>query len=155
LLTVISAIGGCVRPANKFARSFMPLCKTFMFCASRERLHVFEQPIRPNRISGFQKLRKQGSLPIIMDEGVVNAVELEEFIKLGMCDGVAIKLARCGGLTEARRQVELLFKYDLMFWGSGLADPDLSLAAMLALYGAYDLKYPAALNGAPFWRPAY
>jgi L-alanine-DL-glutamate epimerase-like enolase superfamily enzyme len=111
---------------------------------------VFEQPVRPNRISGFQKLKKQGALPIIMDEGIVSSVELEEFIKLGMCDGVAIKLARCGGLTEARRHIELLNKYDLMFLGSGLTDPDLSLAATLLLYGAHDLKYPAALNGPQF-----
>ena len=37
-----------------------------------------------------------------------------------------------------------------MFLGSGLTDPDLSLAASLVLYGAYDLKYPAALNGPQF-----
>ena len=37
-----------------------------------------------------------------------------------------------------------------MFLGSGLTDPDISLAASLALYGAYDLKYPAALNGPQF-----
>jgi len=111
---------------------------------------VFEQPVRPNRISGLQKLKKQGALPIILDEGVVSSVELEEFIKLSMCDGLAIKPARCGGLTEARRQIELLARYDLMFLGSGLTDPDLSLAASLLLYGAYDLRYPAALNGPQF-----
>ncbi len=38
----------------------------------------------------------------------------------------------------------------LMFLGSGLTDPDLSLAASLLLYGAYDLQYPAALNGPQF-----
>jgi L-alanine-DL-glutamate epimerase-like enolase superfamily enzyme len=43
-----------------------------------------------------------------MDEGIVSSVELEEFIKLGLLDGVAMKVARCGGITEARRQVELL-----------------------------------------------
>jgi len=37
-----------------------------------------------------------------------------------------------------------------MFLGSGLCDPDVSLAASLALFGAYDLQYPAALNGPQF-----
>jgi L-alanine-DL-glutamate epimerase-like enolase superfamily enzyme len=37
-----------------------------------------------------------------------------------------------------------------MFLGSGLTDPDISLAASLALYAAFDLKYPAALNGPQF-----
>jgi L-alanine-DL-glutamate epimerase-like enolase superfamily enzyme len=111
---------------------------------------VLEQPVRPNRLGALQKLKKQGALPIILDEGVVSSVELEEFIRLGMLDGVAMKPARCGGLTDARRQVELLEKHGLMFLGSGLTDPDLSLAASLLLYGAYDLKYPAALNGPQF-----
>jgi L-alanine-DL-glutamate epimerase-like enolase superfamily enzyme len=111
---------------------------------------VLEQPLPANRLTGYQRLKKQGALPIIMDEGIVSSVELEEFIKLGLLDGVAVKVARCGGLSEARRQVEILQNAGLMFLGSGLTDPDLSLAAGLALYGAYDLKYPAALNGPQF-----
>jgi L-alanine-DL-glutamate epimerase-like enolase superfamily enzyme len=85
-----------------------------------------------------------------MDEGIVSCVELEEFIKLDLLDGVAMKPARCGGLSEARRQVEMVLDRGLIFLGSGLTDPDLSLAAALALYGAYDLGYPAALNGPQF-----
>lgn len=111
---------------------------------------VFEQPLPANRLGGYQRLKQQGALPIIMDEGIVSSVELEEFTRLGLLDGVAMKPARCGGLTEARRQVEMLQKSGLMFLGSGLTDPDIALASALALYGAYDLKYPAALNGPQF-----
>ncbi len=111
---------------------------------------VFEAPVRPNRISVYQALRKQGALPIYMDEGVVSPVELEEFIRLGMLDGVAQKPARCGGLLSCRRQIELLLKNGLRFLGSGLTDPDISLAAMAALYAAYGLEKPAALNGPQF-----
>jgi L-alanine-DL-glutamate epimerase-like enolase superfamily enzyme len=111
---------------------------------------VLEQPLPANRLSGYRRLKRQAALPIIMDEGIVSSVELEEFIKLELLDGVAMKPARCGGLTEARRQVELVLNNGLMFLGSGLCDPDLALAASLALYGAYDLKFPAALNGPQF-----
>jgi L-alanine-DL-glutamate epimerase-like enolase superfamily enzyme len=111
---------------------------------------VLEQPLPANRLTGYRRLKKQGALPIIMDEGVVSSVELEEFIRLELLDGVAMKPARCGGLTEARRQIEIVLNAGLMFLGSGLTDPDVSLAASLVLYGAYDLKYPAALNGPQF-----
>jgi L-alanine-DL-glutamate epimerase-like enolase superfamily enzyme len=37
-----------------------------------------------------------------------------------------------------------------MWLGSGLTDPDISMAAALALYGAYGLTKPAALNGPQF-----
>ena len=38
----------------------------------------------------------------------------------------------------------------LMWLGSGLTDPDISMAAALALYGAFGLKKPVALNGPQF-----
>ena len=111
---------------------------------------VLEQPLQSNRLTGYQELKKQGALPIIMDEGVVSPVDLLEFIKLGCCDGMAMKPARCGGLVSAVQQLDILEDAGLMFLGSGLTDPDVSLAASLILYGAYGLKYPAALNGPQF-----
>lgn len=111
---------------------------------------VLEQPLRINRFTGYRKLRQLGALPILMDEGVVSVVELEEFIKLDLLDGVAMKPARCGGLTEAIRQIETVQRAGLMFLGSGLTDPDISLAASAVLYGGYRLEYPAALNGPQF-----
>lgn len=111
---------------------------------------VFEAPLKPNRISGYQALKKQGALPILMDEGVVSPVELVEFIRLKMLDGVAMKPPRCGGLAIAKQQIEILLNEGLMWLGSGLTDPDISMAAALALYGAYGLRKPVALNGPQF-----
>ncbi len=111
---------------------------------------VLEQPLRINQFTGYRKLKQLGALPILMDEGIVSCTELEEFIKLDLLDGVAMKPARCGGLTEAVRQIETVQKHGLMFLGSGLTDPDISLVASLVLYGAYELKQPAALNGPQF-----
>ncbi|MHC4404512.1 MAG: mandelate racemase/muconate lactonizing enzyme family protein [Planctomycetota bacterium] len=111
---------------------------------------VLEAPLRPNRIRAYQALKKQGALPILMDEGVVSPVELEEFIRLKMLDGVAMKASRTGGLFSAKRQIEILTDAGLMWLGSGLCDPDISLAANLALYGAFGLEKPAALNGPQF-----
>lgn len=108
---------------------------------------VLEQPLPANRLTGYQHLKKQGALPIVMDEGLVSATDLEEFIKLGCLDGVSMKPARCGGLGEARREIELALNAGLLVLGSGLTDPDVSLAASLILYGAYDVKHPCALNG--------
>jgi L-alanine-DL-glutamate epimerase-like enolase superfamily enzyme len=111
---------------------------------------VFEAPLRPNQIRGYQALKKQGALPITMDEGVVSPVEAEEFIRLGMVDGLTIKVSRCGGLAPAKRMIELVLDAGLFWLGSGLTDPDVSLAASLALYGTFDLDKSAALNGPQF-----
>jgi L-alanine-DL-glutamate epimerase-like enolase superfamily enzyme len=111
---------------------------------------VLEQPLHANQISGYQALKKQGALPILMDEGIVSPTTLREFIRLGMLDGVAMKPARCGGLISAKEQIEILLEKDMVFLASGLTDPDISLAASLALFGAFDYKLPAALNGPQF-----
>jgi muconate cycloisomerase len=111
---------------------------------------VLEQPLPANLLNGYRRLKKQGALPIIMDEGIVSSVELEEFIELELLDGVAIKPARCGGLTEARKQIEIVRDAGLMFLGSGLTDPDAALAGSVGLFAAYKLQYPAALNGPQF-----
>lgn len=111
---------------------------------------VFEQPLPPNRLRGYRRLKQQAALPIIMDEGIVSCVDLDEFLALDLLDGVALKVARSGGLSEAVRIAQRVGDAGLMLLGSGLTDPDLSLAASLALYGAFDLQYPAALNGPQF-----
>ena len=111
---------------------------------------VLEQPLPANRLTGYRQLVEQGALPILMDEGIVSSVELEEFIRLKLLNGVAMKVPRCGGVTEAQRLVQITLEAGLMVLGSGLTDPDLSLAACLALYGAYELHLPAALNGPQF-----
>jgi len=113
-------------------------------------VNVFEQPVAANRLTAFRDLKRQGALPIILDEGVVSSVELVEFIRLGLLDGVAMKPARTAGLWDGRRQIEIVQEAGLMFLGSGLTDPDVALAAALNLYGACQLKYPAALNGPQF-----
>lgn len=111
---------------------------------------VLESPLRPNQIRGYQKLKKQGALPILMDEGVTSPHDLEEFIALGMLDGIASKPSRCGGLSSNKEQIEIIEREQMMWLGSGLTDPDISLAATLHLYSAFGLKKPAALNGPQF-----
>ena len=113
-------------------------------------VNILEAPVQPNQISTYQTLKKQGALPILMDEGVVSPVDLREFIRLNMIDGVAMKHSRCGGLVSAKKQIEMIEAAGLMWVGSGLTDPDISLAATLGLYGAFGLDKPAALNGPQF-----
>jgi L-alanine-DL-glutamate epimerase-like enolase superfamily enzyme len=108
---------------------------------------ALESPLPPNRIRDYQALRRQGALPILMDEGVVSPVEAAEFIALGMLDGIAMKVARCGGLWNAAQIVTRLEDEGLAVFASGLTDPDWSLAASAHLFARAGLERPAALNG--------
>lgn len=111
---------------------------------------VLESPIPPNRLSGYRALKRQGALPILMDEGIVSHVETKEFIRLGMIDGIAMKPARCGGIRESEKIVRLLRQEGLMVLGSGLTDPDMALSAALHVYTWAGITHPCALNGPQF-----
>lgn len=108
---------------------------------------ALESPLPPHRIRDYQSLRRQGAIPILMDEGIVAPAETAEFIALGMMDGIAMKIARCGGLWNASRIVTLLDEAGLATFASGLTDPDWSLAASIHLFAWAGLERPAALNG--------
>jgi L-alanine-DL-glutamate epimerase-like enolase superfamily enzyme len=110
-------------------------------------LKGLESPLPPTLIRGYRTLTRQGALPILMDEGIISPVEVAEFIALEMFGGIAMKVARCGGLWNAARIVTLLRDNDLLVFASGLTDPDLSLAASAHLFGWAGLDVPAALNG--------
>jgi len=64
-----------------------------------------------------------------------------------MLDGIAMKVARCGGLWPAARIVDRLRENNLKLFASGLTDPELSLAASIHLFAWAGLDLPAALNG--------
>jgi L-alanine-DL-glutamate epimerase-like enolase superfamily enzyme len=110
-------------------------------------LKGLESPLPPNRFRDYQVLKEQGALPILMDEGIVSPIEVDEFIALEMFDGIAMKIARCGGLWNATRIAELLEDNGLLLFGSGLTDPELSMAASAHFFAWAGLDYPAALNG--------
>jgi L-alanine-DL-glutamate epimerase-like enolase superfamily enzyme len=111
---------------------------------------ALEQPLPANRIEGYQALKRQGALPILMDESLVSPGDLIEFIRLQAIDGAVMKPARSAGLFPSRRQWEIAEDAGLMILGSGLTDPDMSLAATLALFGAFGYARPAAVNGPQF-----
>ena len=111
---------------------------------------VLESPLPPTQIRGYQALKKQGALPILMDEGIVGPEVAAEFIALGLMDGLALKPARNAGLYPSVQIVNQLRAHGLMILGSGLTDPDFSLAAAAQLYTWAGLTSPCALNGPQF-----
>src|SRR5262249_20187830 len=110
-------------------------------------LKGLESPLPPNQIRAYQTLKRLGALPILMDEGIVSPVEVEEFIALEMFDGIAMKVARCGGLWNTTRIARLLREHELLLFASGLTDPELSMAATAHFFAWASLEFPAAVNG--------
>jgi L-alanine-DL-glutamate epimerase-like enolase superfamily enzyme len=111
---------------------------------------VLESPLSPHQIRGYQALKRQGALPIYMDEGIILDLVVEEFIALGMLDGITIKTARSAGIWQSQKIIRLAQKHGIPLLGSGLSDPDISLAATLQLFAWAGIDRPCALNGPQF-----
>jgi L-alanine-DL-glutamate epimerase-like enolase superfamily enzyme len=111
---------------------------------------VLEAPLPPTQIRGYQALKRLGALPILMDEGILSPAEVAEFIALKMLDGIAMKPARNAGLWPSRQIISLLKEHELWVLGSGLTDPDLSLAGAAHLFAWAGISQPCALNGPQF-----
>lgn len=111
---------------------------------------VLESPLPPTQIRGYQALKRQGALPILMDEGIVGPEVATEFIALNMLDGIAMKPARNAGLWPSVQIVRELQQHGLMVLGSGLSDPDFSLLGAVHLFAWSGITRPCALNGPQF-----
>ncbi len=111
---------------------------------------VLESPLSPTQIRGYQALKKQGALPVLMDEGILAPEVAAEFIALDMLDGIAMKPARNAGLWPSVQIINQLRAHGLMVLGSGLTDPDLSLSAAAQLFAWAGITQPCALNGPQF-----
>ena len=95
---------------------------------------VLESPLPPNAIRGYMALKQNVALPVLMDEGSLSVAEVEEFIALGMMDGIAMKPARNAGIYPSCQIIRRLKEEGMMVLGFGLTDPDLSRAASLHLF---------------------
>ncbi|MDF5752481.1 dipeptide epimerase [Spongiactinospora sp. TRM90649] len=70
-------------------------------------LEFVEQPVPAADIDGLTAVRAAVDTPVMADESVWNTRDLHQLIRYGAADRVNVKLAKSGGLTEARRMIAL------------------------------------------------
>lgn len=69
----------------------------------RHRLEFVEQPIRADDIDGLRYVRDRSPLPIVADEAAVRLADVDRLA--GACDGINVKLQKCGGVAEAHDMI--------------------------------------------------
>jgi L-alanine-DL-glutamate epimerase-like enolase superfamily enzyme len=74
-------------------------------------IEFVEQPTDPEDEEGLKKVRKNVDVPIIIDEHLMTSKDILKFV--GLCDGINIKLAKCGGMREALRMIHVARAHDL------------------------------------------
>jgi L-alanine-DL-glutamate epimerase-like enolase superfamily enzyme len=67
-------------------------------------VELIEQPFPAHRLDQLRWLQERSSLPIVADESAVTVDDLDGLV--GVCAGVNVKLAKCGGVGPARRMLD-------------------------------------------------
>ncbi len=67
-------------------------------------VELIEQPFPAHRLDQMRWLQERSALPIVADESAVTIDDLEGLV--GVCAGVNVKLAKCGGVGPAKRMLE-------------------------------------------------
>ena len=110
-----------------------------------------EQPLPPDDLEGIAAVRREGVLPVIVDESCLVATDIPRLA--GVADGINIKLAKCGSLREALRMIATARAHGMLVMVGCMIESSLGItaAAQLApLLDAADLDGAALTANDPF-----
>lgn len=110
----------------------------------------FEEPLPPDDIEGFVRLRDNAPLPIAGGEVLTRRQSFQSWIERGAFDIVQPDATKCGGLTEARRIAWHAYDHNIQFVSHGW-NTAVGLAADLHLAAAIPIaRYVEFLTPAPY-----
>lgn len=100
-------------------------------------IEFVEQPVDPRDIDGLRAVRERSELPIVADEAAVRAADLDQLA--GACDGINVKLQKCGGVAAARAMIEKAHGLGLkVMLGCRAAETSVGIAAAAHLAPAVE-----------------
>lgn len=97
------------------------------------RIEFCEQPIHHDFDHLLPGLRQASPIPIMADESVFNRYDAIRLIEAGAIDAINIKLAKSGGILEARETVATAARYGIPCMLGGMLESRLGLTAKVHL----------------------
>jgi L-alanine-DL-glutamate epimerase-like enolase superfamily enzyme len=94
-------------------------------------LELVEQPVRANDPEGLALVTRETRLPVYADEGCVTAADVPRVG--GRCDGVVVKLQKCGGLLGALEQIHAARAHGLRVMLGCMVESGLGISAAAQL----------------------
>ncbi len=110
-----------------------------------------EQPVAAADIDGLRFVHERAALPILADESCLVAHDVPRLARA--CDGVNLKLAKCGSIREAVRIVNVARAHDLRVMAGCMIETSLGISAIAQispLLDAADFDGAALLADDPF-----
>lgn len=100
-------------------------------------IEFVEQPVPPADVDGLRRVRERSPLPIVADEAAVRRADVDRLA--GACDGINVKLQKCGGIAEALDMIERAHDLGLkVMLGCRAAETSVGIAAAAHLAAAVE-----------------
>lgn len=110
-----------------------------------------EQPVAAEDIEGMRFVRERCGMPVIADESCRVAHDVPRLA--GACDGINLKLAKCGSLREAIRMIHTARAHDMTVMAGCMIETSLGISAIAQvapLLDSADFDGAALLADDPF-----
>jgi O-succinylbenzoate synthase len=108
-------------------------------------LIMIEQPLSHDDIVDHAKLQAVMKTRICLDESIHSTEDARKAIELGSTRTINIKVARVGGLTEAKRIHDLCQAHDIPVWCGGMLDSGIARAHNIAIASLPNFTFPGDL----------
>jgi L-alanine-DL-glutamate epimerase-like enolase superfamily enzyme len=90
-----------------------------------------EQPISSDNIKGLLFIKERIKTPLLADEAVFNINDARTILELRAADCLNIKLAKCGGISNALRIADLAAEYNVNCMVGCMLEGPIGIAASL------------------------
>lgn len=105
-------------------------------------LLMIEQPLSNDDIVDHAKLQAAVKTRICLDESIHSVDDARHAIELGSTKTINIKVARVGGLTEAKKIHDICQAHDIPVWCGGMLDTGIARAHNVAIASLPNYKFP-------------
>lgn len=104
------------------------------FLARTEESHLCwaEQLLAKNDFDGWVELKQNTAVPLMADESIHTAQDALPYLQNSLVDVINIKLAKCGGVLEARKIIGLAEKFNVAVMLGSMIHGELGLKYNLA-----------------------
>jgi O-succinylbenzoate synthase len=111
------------------------------------RLMMIEQPLAWNDIVDHAALQRAIQTPVCLDESIRTVDDARHAVDLASCRIVNIKVARVGGLLEAKRVHDECHPRGISLWVGGMHDYGIGRAANVAVASLPGVDLPGDISG--------
>jgi o-succinylbenzoate synthase len=115
-------------------------------------LLMIEQPLAHDDLIDHATLQKQIKTPICLDESITSLEDTRKAIQLGSCGVINIKIARVGGISEAKRIHDFCALHQIPVWCGGMLEAGIGRAHNVALTSLSNFTLPGdTASSSRYW----